>query len=534
MTNIEQYETDPLTQMEVDASLISDNEESDQDDHEFNDMDTDTDAMTYEELKDTDQDPTPRSFNLDGPMTSDLEHVPNIIMDEEDRITETPTAKLLRRHYDMGHISFDKLQQMAKQRVLPHHLSNCAIPVCSACQYAKATRRPWRTKIAMRDKDITLPSTPGQVVSVDQLVSPIPGLIAQMTGFITKQRYKYVTVYIDQFSSFSFVYLQRTASAQETLQSKQAMEQYAQARNITIKAYHADNGIFKAKEWVQECHDARQQLIFVAVGAHHANGKAEHRIRELQEFARTQLLHANRRWPNAITPNLWPYALHHANDCVNNTPNLQDATKQLPHQLFTSTTVMINKKHWRPFGCPVFVLEEQLQSGRPYQKWRQRAHVGIYLGQSPIHNQNVALVLHRNTGHVSPQFHVKFDPSFHTVQQDKLECTWQQAMYFIQPPPEKQITKQTKPPKPTPTPDTQPVHMSHHEASKILQHLPLEREHINERIEPRRQDKPSEPTITTEQQSTKVQEQDQNVQATQSPQGGSSLHRSKCVKSTPQ
>ena len=53
--------------------------------------------------------------------------------------------------------------------------------------------------------------------------------------------------------------------------------------------------------------------------------------------------------------NLWPYALRHANDCVNNTPNLQDATKQTPHQLFTSTTVMINKKAmeaiWLPCLC---------------------------------------------------------------------------------------------------------------------------------------------------------------------------------------
>ena len=145
---------------------------------------------------------------MSGPTTSDLEHVPNIITDEEDHITKTPTAELLHRHYDMGHISFAKLQQMAKQHVLPHHLSNCAIPVCSACQYAKATRRPWTTKIATQDKEVTQPSTPGQVVSVDQLVSPVPGLIAQMTGFITKQRYKYATVYIDQFSSFSFVYLQ--------------------------------------------------------------------------------------------------------------------------------------------------------------------------------------------------------------------------------------------------------------------------------------------------------------------------------------
>ena len=143
MTNIEQYKTDPLTQMEVDASLISDDEESDWDVHELMDVDADTDGMIYEESKDADQDPTPRSFDLNGPTTSDLEHLPNIITDEEDRLTETPTAELLCRHYDMGHISFAKLQQMAKQRVLPHHLSNCAIPVCSACQYAKATRQPW-------------------------------------------------------------------------------------------------------------------------------------------------------------------------------------------------------------------------------------------------------------------------------------------------------------------------------------------------------------------------------------------------------
>ena len=145
---------------------------------------------------------------MDGPTTTDLEQVPNIITDEEDRITKTPTAELLRCHYDMGHISFVKLQHIAMQWVLPHHLSKCAIPVCSACQYAKATRRPWRAKIASRSDHLIPPSKPGEVISVDQLVSPVPGLIAQMTGFITKQRYKYAKVYIDQFSGFSFMYLQ--------------------------------------------------------------------------------------------------------------------------------------------------------------------------------------------------------------------------------------------------------------------------------------------------------------------------------------
>ena len=37
------------------------------------------------------------------------------------------------------------------------------------------------------NNEIITPSKPGEVMSVDQLVSPVPGLIAQMTGFITKQ-----------------------------------------------------------------------------------------------------------------------------------------------------------------------------------------------------------------------------------------------------------------------------------------------------------------------------------------------------------
>ena len=64
--------------MEVDASLISNDEESDQEEDQQTDMDTD------DEFEQTDQDPRPRSFNLDGPTTMDVEHLPNIITDEED------------------------------------------------------------------------------------------------------------------------------------------------------------------------------------------------------------------------------------------------------------------------------------------------------------------------------------------------------------------------------------------------------------------------------------------------------------------
>ena len=42
--------------------------------------------------------------------------------------------------------------------------------------------------------------------------------------------------------------------------------------------------------------------------------------------------------------------------------------------------------------------------------------MGIYLGHSPFHADNVALVFNLQTGHVSPQYHVIFDEQFTTVE----------------------------------------------------------------------------------------------------------------------
>ena len=433
------YDKDPLLQHQAMPSMVISDDEGEDDETTYPiqaqqwhqaipkpTVKATPDAATQQ----TDEaEPRKFDFDLDGKTATDEIPPPDIIPHEEE---ERPTAEaeLLRYHYDFGHLPFAKLQQMARDGILPKRLANCHVPVCSACTFAKATKRAWRTRSSKDWSNKTPPSKPGMVVSVDQLVSPTPGLVAQMTGFITKQRYRYATVYVDQATSLGFVFLQKTSTVEETLQGKRAFERYAINRGVSVRAYHADNGIFKAHGWVKACHDQGQDLTFAAVGAHHSSGKAERRIRELQGMARTMLLHANKRWPQAITANLWPYAVRHANDCINAAPNMQHETKQSPIQLFSQTAINTNKKHWRPFGCPVYVLDERLQGNKPHNKWENRARVGIYLGQSPIHNRNVALVLNRHTGHVSPQFHVRFDRSFHTLQQEQLTATWQVSTFF--------------------------------------------------------------------------------------------------------
>ena len=123
-----------------------------------------------------------------------------------------------------------------------------------------------------------------------------------------------------------------------------------------------------------------QRATFAGVNAHHQNGMAERKIRTLQEHARTMLIHTNQRWPRCVTANLWPYALRMANDVLNETPNMLDKQKRLSQQIFSKTMVQTNIKHWKLFGCPVFVLDSRLQgSGGIFHKWKHRSKVATLL-----------------------------------------------------------------------------------------------------------------------------------------------------------
>ena len=366
----------------------------------------------------------PTDFNLNGP-TIDNRPPPIVIEEEEDRQPTTATAELLQYHQRWGHISFRKLQIMAKRGIIPSHLAKCPLPSCSSCMYTKATRRSWRSKSKKNYEPPDPPTRPGQIVSVDQLVSPTAGFIAQLTGRLTLKRYMYATVYVDHYSRYSYVYLQKTSTAEETIEGKKAFEQHMKQMGVEVSAYHADNGIFRANKWLEECRASKQTLTFAGVNAHYSNGMAERRIRSLQELARAMLIHASKRWPDAVTANLWPYAVRMANDVMNESPSLVDKAHRSPIQLASGSEVIPNSKHWKPFGCPVYVLANSLQSGSSiHHKWKERARVGIYLGRSPHHPRNVALVLNRDNGLCSPQFHVAFDPSFHTVKQDQFDCKW--------------------------------------------------------------------------------------------------------------
>ncbi len=261
------------------------------------DESSDAEGADADDSSITDQDiiqASPREASFD--LTEHFEATTDTVVDtEEDDHQGNPLpAQLLHAHHRQAHMSMHKLQQMAKRGLLPKSLATCKVPICSACMYGKATRKAWRGKKTKSDKSHA-PTTAGAVIGVDQLVSPTAGVIAQMAGRPTLQRYKYATVFVDHATGYGYTYMQRTQSAEETVLAKVAFEKHAAMHGVKILNYHADNGIFSSKLWQAACNSKGQGLTFAAVGAHHMNGRCERRVRELQELARTNLIHTHNR-----------------------------------------------------------------------------------------------------------------------------------------------------------------------------------------------------------------------------------------------
>jgi len=237
---------------------------------------------------------------------------PDVIPDtKDDDVLLVSNEKLkMEYHERLGHLPFAQLDYLSEQGILPRKLSKVQSPKCPGCIYGKAHRKPWRTKT--QPKQIRKATNPGDVVSVDQLQSPIPGFVPIAIGSPTLSRYVGATVFADHASGLTYVHLQTALTTDQTIEAKHAYERFSARHGVTIKHYHCDNGRFADRAFIQAVHAANQTISFCGVGAHHQNGVAERRIRDITESARTMLLHAAHRWPNTIISNLWPQALKHA------------------------------------------------------------------------------------------------------------------------------------------------------------------------------------------------------------------------------
>ena len=81
-----------------------------------------------------------------------------------------------------------------------------------------------------------------------------------MSDKLTTQQYTCATIFVDQYSGFSYTWIQRSTSVENTLQGKHAFKRLAGHHGVKIQHYHADNGVFRAREWVADCYKHQQSM----------------------------------------------------------------------------------------------------------------------------------------------------------------------------------------------------------------------------------------------------------------------------------
>ena len=123
----------------------------------------------------------------------------NALLDDKNVNLTKPQKELLLDHYRMGHFNFPHLRRLYKGQdekgrslqpcISPRFpsMTTCDIPLCIACQIAKAKRQPTKVKV---NKDIAAKQNvlstgdifPGDNCSVDQYESSVRGRLPNATG----------------------------------------------------------------------------------------------------------------------------------------------------------------------------------------------------------------------------------------------------------------------------------------------------------------------------------------------------------------
>jgi len=112
----------------------------------------------------------------------------------------------------------------------------------------------------------------GDCVSINQLESLTPGLIAQLQGFLTKEHYNCAMVFVDHHSKLSYLHLQQSTGTEETIRAKEPFEAWAATHGVIIQHYNANNGCFTEQAFCSHCKKKGQMTPFCGVNTHHWNG----------------------------------------------------------------------------------------------------------------------------------------------------------------------------------------------------------------------------------------------------------------------
>ena len=119
--------------------------------------------------------------------------------------------KLLEIHERTNHcVPIKEILMMETMGIFDSKLVSCQPPVCVSCIIGCAHKKPWEVK--RKEKHFISSETETAAednTSLDVLMSNTPGIIPQMTGFLTSDRFWAATVLVKHATSYMYTHLQR-------------------------------------------------------------------------------------------------------------------------------------------------------------------------------------------------------------------------------------------------------------------------------------------------------------------------------------
>ena len=83
---------------------------------------------------------------------------------------------------------------------------------------------------------------PGEIAHTDVMTSSVPGLIAQIVGFVTSKKVYHTSFFVGDESDYAFVHQQESTSADETTIDKKSCGSELRKHGKEVRCYQADNG----------------------------------------------------------------------------------------------------------------------------------------------------------------------------------------------------------------------------------------------------------------------------------------------------
>ena len=154
---------------------------------------------------------------------------------------------------------------MEKMGIFDSKLVSCQPPVCASCMFVCEHKKPWRVKgkykHVIRSESKT---AAGDNTSLDTLTSSTPGIIPQISGFLTSDCPWAATVFVDNAISYMYTYLQRGQTLVKYIEVKAAYERMAANLGIRVKKFHTDNGIFAEESFKSDVSNNNETISYCA------------------------------------------------------------------------------------------------------------------------------------------------------------------------------------------------------------------------------------------------------------------------------